>query len=73
MACPLTVSMEGYNGYARPIDKIVFSKGYRLLSVNNNKLAQFKKEFAGPAKTEIDTLDLFRNLVFDFKVANSCN
>lgn len=56
----VAVAMEGYNGYARPIDKIVLEKGYRLLSVNNNKLAQFKKIFAGPAKTdEIDTLKMF--------------
>ncbi|MBA2654647.1 MAG: transposase [Gammaproteobacteria bacterium] len=52
--------MEGYNGYARPIDKLILSKGYKLLNVNNNKLAQFKKVFAGPAKTdEIDVLKMF--------------
>lgn len=57
---PVVIAMEGYNGYARPLDKIALSKGYRLLNVNNNKLAQFKKVFAGPAKTdEIDALKMF--------------
>ncbi len=56
----VAVAMEGYNGYARPIDRIVLEKGYRLLNVNNNKLAQFKKIFAGPAKTDkIDALKMF--------------
>lgn len=56
----VAVAMEGYNGYARPIDKLVLEKGYRLLSVNNHKLAQFKKVFAGPAKTDsIDTMKIF--------------
>lgn len=52
--------MESYNGYARPIDKLVLAKGYRLFNVNNNKLAQFKRIFAGPAKTDkIDTFKMF--------------
>ena len=57
---PVVIAMEGYNGYARPMDKMALSKGYRLLNINNNKLAQFKKIFAGPAKTdEIDALKMF--------------
>lgn len=44
--------MEAYNGYARPIDQHVLAKGYRLYNVNNNKLAQYKKMFPGPAKTD---------------------
>jgi len=52
--------MEAYNGYARPIDKYVLRKGYRLLNVNNNKLAQFKRVFPGSAKTDaIDTQKIF--------------
>jgi transposase len=57
---PVTVAMEAYNGYARPIDQRVLSKGYRLLNVNNNKLAQYKKVFPGAAKTDvIDTRKMF--------------
>jgi hypothetical protein len=56
--------MEGYNGYARPLDRLVREKGYRLLNVNNLKLARFKEVFPGAAKTDpIDTrkiLELFR-------------
>ncbi len=56
----VAVAMEGYNGYARPIDKYVLARGYRLLNVNNNKLAQFKKIFPGPAKTDkIDAKKMF--------------
>ena len=57
---PVVVAMEAYNGYARPIDRLVLSKGYRLLNVNNNKLAQYKKIFPGAAKTDaIDTRKMF--------------
>jgi len=57
---PVAVAMEAYNGHARPIDQQVLAKGYRLLNVNNNKLAQFKKIFPGPAKTDsIDTRKMF--------------
>ncbi|TFH06949.1 MAG: hypothetical protein E4H08_10275 [Candidatus Atribacteria bacterium] len=64
MALPVAVAMEGYNGYARPLDRLVQEKGYRLFNVNNLKLARFKGVFPGAAKTDpIDTrkiLELFR-------------
>ena len=46
------VGMEGTNGYARPLDQMVKTKGYHLLNVNNLKLARFKEIFAAPAKTD---------------------
>jgi transposase len=56
-------AMEGYNGHARPIDKFALIRGYRLLNVNNNKLAKFKEIFPGPAKSdEIDTRKIFELL-----------
>jgi len=61
---PVAGAMEGYNGYARPLDRLVQEKGYRLFNVNNLKLARFKEVFPGAAKTDpIDTrkiLELFR-------------
>jgi len=64
LALPVVVAMEGYNGYARPLDRLVQEKGYRLYNVNNLKLARFKEVFPGAAKTDlIDTrkiLELFR-------------
>ena len=48
----VVVGMEGTNGYARPLDQMVKDKGYRLLNVNNLKLARFKEIFATPAKTD---------------------
>jgi len=64
MALPVAVAMEGYNGYARPLDRLVKDKGYRLYNVNNLKLARFKEVFPGAAKTDpIDTrkiLELFQ-------------
>ncbi len=63
MGLPVAVAMEGFNGYARPLDRLVLDNHYRLYNVNNMKLAQFKKIFPGPAKTDaIDTrkiLELF--------------
>lgn len=57
---PVAVAMEGYNGYARPIDEIVLKKGYRLFNVNNLKLARFKEIFPAPAKTDaIDAWKIF--------------
>jgi transposase len=52
LALPVAVAMEGFNGYARPLDRLVLDNHYRLYNVNNMKLAQFKKIFPGPAKTD---------------------
>ena len=52
MGLPVAVAMEGFNGYARPLDRLVLDNHYRLYNVNNMKLAQFKKIFPGPAKTD---------------------
>ena len=57
---PVWVAMEGCNGYARPLDRQVRARGYRLLNINNLKLARFKELFPGPAKT--DALDTHRML-----------
>lgn len=52
LSLPVAVAMEGYNGYARPLDRLVQDKGYRLFNVNNLKLARFKEIFPGAAKTD---------------------
>lgn len=61
---PVAVAMEGYNGWARPLDSQILRHGYRLYSVNNLKLARYKEIFPAPAKTDaIDArriLELFR-------------
>jgi len=63
LSLPVAVAMEGFNGYARPLDRLVQRRGYRLYNVNNLKLARFKEVFPGAAKTDpIDTrkiLELF--------------
>ena len=60
----VAVAMEGYNGYARPLDTLVRARDYRLFNINNLKLARFKEIFPGAAKTdEIDArkaLELFQ-------------
>jgi len=60
----VSVAMEGYNGHARPFDTMVQAKNYKLLNINNLKLARFKEVFPAPAKTdEIDCrkgLELFQ-------------
>jgi transposase len=61
---PVAVAMEGFNGWARPLDRQVLLRGWRLFNVNNLKLARYKEIFPAPAKTDpIDTrcmLELFR-------------
>ena len=61
---PVSVAMEGYNGYARPLDRLVRAHDYRLFNINNVKLARFKEIFPGAAKTDrIDArkgLELFQ-------------
>lgn len=49
---PVSVGMEGYGGWARPLDEMVISKGWTLLNVNNLKLARYKEIFPSPAKTD---------------------
>jgi transposase len=60
----VAVAMEGYNGYARPLDSLVRERGYRLYNINNLKLARFKEIFPGEAKKDqIDArkgLELFQ-------------
>ena len=60
----VAVAMEGYNGYARPLDGMVRQRGYRLYNINNLKLARFKEIFPGAAKNDrIDArkgLELFQ-------------
>ena len=51
-SCPVLVAMEGYNGYARPLDSLVRARNYRLFNINNLKLARFKEIFPGSAKTD---------------------
>lgn len=62
--CSVAVAMEGFNGYARPLDTLVRARDYRLFNINNLKLARFKEIFPGAAKTdEIDArkgLELFQ-------------
>jgi len=63
-SCEVAVAMEGFNGCARPLDRMVRRHGYRLYSVNNLKLARFKEIFPGAAKSDrIDArkgLELFQ-------------
>ena len=49
---PVDVAMEGYNGWARPLDRQVQMHGYQLYNVNNLKLARFKEIFPAPAKSD---------------------
>lgn len=58
--CPVQVAMEGYNGYARPLDSMVLARGWQLYNINNLKLARFKEIFPGAAKT--DAIDARRGL-----------
>ena len=50
---PVDVAMEGYNGWARPLDSQVQKHGYQLYNVNNLKLARFKEIFPAPAKSDL--------------------
>lgn len=57
---PVTVAMEGHNGWARPLDGQILRKGWQLYNVNNLKLARYKEIFPAPAKT--DAIDARRIL-----------
>lgn len=59
-ATSVAVAMEGFGGYARPLDARVLMHGWRLFNVNNLKLARFKEIFPAPAKT--DAIDARRML-----------
>ncbi len=48
----VSVGMEGYGGWARPLDEMVLAKGWTLLNVNDLKLARYKEIFPSPAKTD---------------------
>ena len=54
------VAMEGFGGYARPLDSQILAQGWRLYAINNLKFARFKEIFPAPAKT--DAIDARRML-----------
>lgn len=60
----VAVAMEGFNGWARPLDRLILAHGWKLFNVNNLKLARYKEIFPAPAKSDdIDSLrmlELFR-------------
>ena len=63
LSLPVVVAMEGFNGWARPLDTQVRRRGHRLYNVNNVKLARFKEIFPAPAKTDaIDTRKMWELL-----------
>jgi len=66
---PVAVAMEGFNGYARPLDRLIQEHGYILYNVNNLKLARFKEVFPGAAKT--DAIDA-RKIDSMFHQAGEC-
>ncbi|WP_367354533.1 IS110 family transposase [Atribacter sp.] len=68
LKCPVVIGMEGFNGYARPLDQLIQQKGYTLYNINNLKLARFKELFSGPAKT--DAIDA-RKIVEFMRIAPS--
>lgn len=61
---PVEVAMEAYNGWARPLDRLILERHWRLFNVNNLKLARYKEMFPAPAKTDVidarRMLELFR-------------
>lgn len=60
------VAMEGYNGWARPLDQQVLDRRWRLYNVNNLKLARYKEIFPAPAKTDaIDARRMLELFAFD--------
>ncbi len=82
----VSVAMEGYNGWARPLDTLVLNHGYKLYNVNNVKLARFKEIFPAAAKTDsIDArkivelfslqehLPIAKKVLQEIKPANSIN
>jgi transposase len=50
---PVSIAMEGYNGWARPFDQHILTRGYALYNINNLKLARFKEVFPSAAKTDV--------------------
>ncbi|ADE15096.1 transposase IS116/IS110/IS902 family protein [Nitrosococcus halophilus Nc 4] len=56
----VAVAMEGYNGFARPLDSLIRVRGYPLYHINNLKLARFKEIF--PAAAKSDRIDARKGL-----------
>ena len=56
----VSVAMEGFGGYARPLDNQILAQGWQLYAINNLKFARFKEIFPAPAKT--DAIDAKRML-----------
>lgn len=44
--------IEGYNGFARPLDSLVRVRGYQIYNINNLKFTRFKEIFSVAAKSD---------------------
>lgn len=55
--CPVRVAMEGYNGYARPLDSMVLARGWQLNNINNLKLARFNAQRVAASYFAIDEIE----------------
>jgi hypothetical protein len=65
----VAVAMEGYNGWARPLDTLVRERGYRLFNINNLKLARFRRSSRPPPRT---TASMRARVLSSFSSATIC-
>ena len=50
---PVSIAMEGYNGYARPLDQMIRARDYRLFTINTLNLARFTEIYPSAAKSDV--------------------
>ncbi len=68
------VAMEGYNGWARPLDGQIRRHGWPLYNLNNLKLASYKEIFPAPANTDaIDARRILELLQLSAYVPVACD
>lgn len=69
----VSVAMEGFGGYARPLDSQILAQGWRLYAINNLKFARFKEIFPAPAKTDaIDAKRMLQLLQLRERIPMAC-
>lgn len=52
LKAPVTVAIEGYNGYAAPFDRYLAKNGITVVAVNNLRFSRYREIFGQPYKND---------------------
>jgi transposase len=61
---PVTVAIEGFNGYAAPFDRYLIESGFKVVAVNNLRFSRYREMFGQPYKNDSYDARLLADFVY---------